>query len=80
MLEEFPVKSIGFYLPDWLDALGGDNKMKSALYDAIKMHCDGIRSIKEYPFGDKEHRGAGIYKLCGREVDGAWGTAMSPPC
>mgnify|MGYP002616568419 CR=1 FL=1 len=30
-----------------LDALGGDNKMKSALYDAIKMHCDGIRSIKD---------------------------------
>lgn len=47
VLEEFPVKSIGFYLPDWLDALGGDNKMKSALYDAIKMHCDGIRSIKD---------------------------------
>lgn len=47
VLEEFPVKSIGFYPPDWLDALGGDNKMKSALYDAIKMHCDGIRSIKD---------------------------------
>ena len=47
VLEEFPVKSIGFYLPDWLDAIGGDNKMKSALYDAIKTHCDGIRSIKE---------------------------------
>ena len=47
VLEEFPVRSIGFCLPDWIDALGNDNELKSELYDAIKTHCAGICSIRD---------------------------------
>lgn len=47
VLEEFPVKSIGFFLPDWLDALEMDNELKSGLYAAIKEHCAEIKSIHD---------------------------------
>lgn len=47
VLEEFPLRSIGFFLPDWLEALEGDNELKSALYAEIRQRCAEIGSIRE---------------------------------
>lgn len=35
VLEEFPLKSLGFYLPEWLDALPDDNELKSEMFSRI---------------------------------------------
>ncbi|MGI5977816.1 MAG: stage IV sporulation protein A [Candidatus Limivicinus sp.] len=35
VLEEFPLKSIGFELPEWLDALPVGNSLKSEIFSAI---------------------------------------------
>ncbi len=38
VLEEFPLKSIGIYLPEWLEALPEDNALRTGLFTSI-MEC-----------------------------------------
>ncbi len=47
VLLEFPVKSIGFFLPEWLDALSGDNELKAEIFAKIKEQFKDISKIKE---------------------------------
>ena len=47
VLEEFPLKAVGVYLPDWLDALPEDNELRGELFARITEAAEGIRCIKD---------------------------------
>lgn len=47
LLEEFPLKSIGIYLPEWLEALPEDNELRRQLFDSIIECSSGICRIKD---------------------------------
>lgn len=47
VLEEFPLKSIGFYLPEWLDALPDDNELKKDMYEKICTCGEDASRIKD---------------------------------
>ena len=47
VLEEFPLKSIGFYLPEWLDALPDDNELKKDMYEKICACGEDASRIKD---------------------------------
>jgi len=46
-LEEFPLKSIGFNLPEWLDALPDDDDLKSDIYEKIYKAGERADKIKD---------------------------------
>lgn len=58
VLKEFPLKSMGIFLPEWMDALPEDNELKSELFswilesgaDAVKIKdCyAAVEKLKEY--------------------------------
>ena len=52
VLEDFPIESVGFFLPDWLEALPEKNALKSAVYtdiiesfSSIEKYCDLDRAL-----------------------------------
>jgi len=47
VLEEFPLKAVGVYLPNWLEALPEKNELKSGLFRMIEQAAEGLRSIKD---------------------------------
>lgn len=47
VLEEFPLKSMGFYLPEWIDALSDDDPLKAELYDKIFSAGENACRIKD---------------------------------
>lgn len=47
VLEEFPLKSIGFYLPEWLDALPDNNELKSEIFTKICECSENALKIKD---------------------------------
>ena len=47
VLEEFPLKSIGLFLPEWLEALPGDNTLREEVFGNILDSCDGVCKIKD---------------------------------
>ena len=47
VLEDFPVESVGFFLPDWLDALPEDNALKSAVISDIIECCGAIEKYRD---------------------------------
>lgn len=47
VLEEFPLKSIGLFLPEWLEALPGDNELREEIFGNILSCCDGVCKIKD---------------------------------
>lgn len=47
VLEEFPLKSIGFFLPEWLDALPEDNSLKSEIFEKISESCEAAVKLKD---------------------------------
>lgn len=46
-LYEFPLKSIGFYLPEWLDALSVDVPLKAEIFAKLRKEGEDIRKIKD---------------------------------
>ena len=44
VLEEFPLKSLGFFLPEWIEALPDENGLKEKIYSYII--SSGIKSVK----------------------------------
>ena len=49
VLEEFPLKAVGVYLPEWLDALPQDNVLRKKLFDQIReagKELDKIKDVK----------------------------------
>ncbi len=47
VLMEFPLKSLGFYMPEWLDALNSDNQLKSEIYTNIMESFSKVVKIKD---------------------------------
>ena len=47
VLQEFPLKSIGIYLPEWLDALPEDNGLKAEMFSWILSSSEGASKIKD---------------------------------
>ena len=47
VLEEFPLKSLGVYLPEWLDALPADNALRRHLFDEIREAGKDLDRIKD---------------------------------
>lgn len=47
VLEEFPLKAVGVYLPNWLEALPENNELKSGLLRLVEQAADGMRRIKD---------------------------------
>lgn len=47
VLEEFPLKSVGIYLPEWLEALPGDNELRSEIFSGIMESYLGVSKIKD---------------------------------
>ena len=45
VLEDYPIESVGFFLPDWLQALPESNALKTAVYNDI---IDCFSSIDKY--------------------------------
>lgn len=44
VLEEFPLKSLGFFLPEWIEALPDENGLKEKIYSSIIE--SGIKAVK----------------------------------
>lgn len=49
ILEDFPLRSLGFYMPDWIDALPDQNTLKKALMSAVKDATQGLVKIRDIP-------------------------------
>ena len=47
VLEEFPLKSIGLFLPEWLEALPEDNELRAEIFGNILESCNGVCRIKD---------------------------------
>lgn len=47
VLEEFPLKSVGIYLPEWLEALPGDNELRNEIFSGIMESYSGVSRIKD---------------------------------
>ena len=47
VLQEFPLKAIGIYLPEWLDALPYDDPLKQEIYSQLLSASDSARKIKD---------------------------------
>lgn len=46
-LEEFPLRAVAFYLPEWLDALPDDDELKSQLYESILNSAENASKIRD---------------------------------
>jgi len=47
VLEEYPLKAVGIFLPEWLDALPKENELRSELYSAIAEASVNMEKIKD---------------------------------
>ena len=47
VLEEFPLKSVGIFMPEWLDALPDGNELKSGLFSSILEAAEDTVKIKD---------------------------------
>ena len=49
VLGEFPIAELGFTLPEWIDALSGDNDLKKELFSNIAAACAEMGYVKDIP-------------------------------
>ncbi len=49
VLGEFPIAELGFTLPEWIDALSGDNDLKKELFANIAAACAEMGYVKDIP-------------------------------
>ena len=47
VLQEFPLSAIGFYLPDWLNALGEENPLRREVYDQLIRAGENAVKLKD---------------------------------
>lgn len=47
VLEEFPLKAVGVYLPEWLDALPQENALRKKLFEQIRKAGEELDKIKD---------------------------------
>ena len=48
ILEEFPLKAVCFYLPEWVEALPEENKLRRSLLEQIREASEDSTRIKDY--------------------------------
>ena len=48
VLEEFPLKSMGFYFPDWIDALPENSALRTELLQYIRCASEGCEKLHDY--------------------------------
>ena len=65
VLREFPLKSIGVYLPEWLDALTEDNELKTEIFSQILSASEHAEKIKDCYAAVETLRGC--EKICAAE-------------
>ena len=49
VLEEFPLKCVGIYLPEWLEALPDDNELRNEIFAGIMESYSEVCKIKDSP-------------------------------
>ena len=47
VMEEFPIDALELYLPDWLDALPGDDPLRASLYSAISEAAENLERVRD---------------------------------
>ena len=47
VLEEYPIKAVSVFLPDWLEALPENSELRSTLYEALSDASDGMEKIRD---------------------------------
>ena len=47
ILREFPLKSVGIFLPEWISALGKDDALKQELYERTREAFAGAETIRD---------------------------------
>lgn len=47
VLKEFPLKALGVFLPDWMDALDDQTPLKEEMLEWIRSCCEGMEKIKD---------------------------------
>ena len=47
VLEEYPLRALRFYLPDWVDALPEQNECRQRVFRLLKENAEGLRKIKD---------------------------------
>ena len=47
VLEEYPIKAVSVFLPDWLEALPENSELRSTLYEALRQASDGMEKIRD---------------------------------
>ena len=47
-LEEFPLRALQFYLPDWVTALAPEEELKQKLYEAIRTAGEGVEKLRDH--------------------------------
>ena len=47
VLEEYPIKAIRVFLPDWLEALPEDSELRSALFEVLDTAADDVERIRD---------------------------------
>ncbi|MBP5167467.1 MAG: stage IV sporulation protein A [Oscillospiraceae bacterium] len=47
VLMEFPVSELGLFLPAWMEALGADHPLKSAILSAVRDSCSDMRRLRD---------------------------------
>ena len=47
-LEEFPLRALQFYLPDWVTALTPEEELKQKLYEAIRTAGEGVEKLRDH--------------------------------
>ena len=47
VLEEYPLKAVGIFLPEWLDALPKENELRTELYKALSDASENMEKIKD---------------------------------
>ena len=46
-LEEFPIKAVSVYLPDWLEALPENSELRNMLFEALGTAAEGLEKIRD---------------------------------
>ncbi len=47
VLQEFPLTSIGFFLPEWLNALGAENPLRQEIYSQLVLAGENAHKLKD---------------------------------
>lgn len=70
VLDAFPISSVSFDLPDWIEALPAENPLKQELLEVIRSSLAGVRQMKDVSLISERIRSAETVEnaeLAGRE-------------